>query len=131
MPPRNVANPVANTDGTTNAFNIWIDKVAPVCTASYSGPKLVRNAPNTGVTVNHTASDALSGLASDSLLSITAGFAIQPGDVANWTFGPGAPNADTSGDLYGRAGNGTYTIKYRATDVAGNTADCSALVKIS
>ena len=72
-----------------------------------------------------------SGVATDELVSITAGFAIQAGDVMNWTLGPGAPNADVMGDLFGRAGNGVYTITYRVTDNAGNSKTCAASVKIA
>jgi len=118
------------------AFEVQVDKTPPTCTASakpgvLSNPnhKLVDISTNVnaiddkpGVTFtlrSVTSSEADSGLGRDDV----------PRDIQGWTVG----SADVTGQLrserYSNAGR-TYTITYEARDAAGNTATCSATVKV-
>jgi hypothetical protein len=87
------------------------------------------------VTVAVSTSDATSGVAGFTLLSVKSNQkdgGLGQGDVANdihgWTVG----TADTSGMLRAEkfGGTRTYSIKYRATDVAGNAQTCTAQVTV-
>jgi hypothetical protein len=89
------------------------------------------------ITASVTVTDDGSGPAGFRLVSVTSsepdsgtGIGDVPGDEANWAIG----TADTTGQLRAeRADTGPgriYTLTYEGSDVAGNTARCSATVTV-
>lgn len=89
------------------------------------------------VTTSVSVSDTDSGPNGFTLLSVTSneadsglGREDQPNDIQGWNIG----TADTSGQLRGERFNSkqgrTYTLTYQGADVAGNTATCTATVKV-
>jgi hypothetical protein len=87
------------------------------------------------VTVNVKATDALSGVAGFTLVSVKSnqadgglGAGDQTGDIQGWSIG----TPDTSGQLRAEkfGGTRTYTLTYRATDLAGNAQKCTTTVKV-
>ena len=107
---------------------IRIDRTAPrVTCASSPGMLWPPNQKMVDVTTSVEVSDALSGAAGFTLLSATS---TEPDDAINdlegWVIG----STDSRGRLRAErlaGGQGrTYSLHYRASDAAGNTATCSA-----
>ena len=89
------------------------------------------------VTTSVTVTDAGSGPAGFALVSVTSNEpdnGLGDGDTANDIQGWSVGTADTSGQLRAeRSGAGTgrvYTLTYTGYDVAGNSATCSAVVRV-
>jgi hypothetical protein len=121
-----------------NTLTVRIDKTAPAVSCEASPSSLwPPNHRLVKVIATVASSDALSGGAG---LELTSATSSEPddgsadgsttGDVRGWTAGA----LDTRGWLRAeRAAVGagrTYTLRYAAADVAGNTAWCDALVRI-
>ena len=132
------ATDVAGNQATATVGGINIDKTAPSCTASAS-PNRLWPPDHKLVTVNVAVatSDSLSGAAGYTLLSVTSNEPDNGPDDGNTVndiqgFEIGTP--DTRGKLRAeRSGSGSgriYTLTYQVTDLAGNTATCSAQVAV-
>jgi hypothetical protein len=123
---------------SASTLTVRIDKTALTLSCSASPDSLwPPNGKLVDVTTDVVSSDALSGAAGLALTSVTSSEpddGIADGsttdDIQGWTIGV----ADTSGMLRAeRSGNGagrTYTLSYVASDVAGNTSSCDALVRV-
>jgi hypothetical protein len=123
---------------TASTLTVRLDETAPLLSCSASPDSLwPPNHKLVGVTTAVTSSDALSGAGGVALTSVTSsepddgvadGDATE--DVRDWAIGV----ADTGGMLRAeRSGAGTgrtYTLSYAASDIAGNTATCDALVRV-
>ncbi|MGB8337754.1 MAG: choice-of-anchor Q domain-containing protein, partial [Burkholderiales bacterium] len=113
------------------------DTTPPTCTVTVTPSTL--SPPNhklVNIITNVSVSDSDSGPNGFKLLSVTSseadaglGSDDMPIDIQGWIFN----TADTSGQLrserFAKAGR-TYTITYQASDVAGNTANCSTTVTV-
>lgn len=117
---------------STHTLTIQLDKTPPAVTCGAS-PNVLW-APNNKlvpVSLTVTVTDALSGPAGFSLVSVTSS---EPdsgqGDIQGFAFG----SASTSGQLRSqRLGSGTrrvYTFTYSGADQAGNTIPCVATVTV-
>lgn len=130
----------ATSAGGTASESVTIkrDATPPSCSASASPDRLwPPDHKLVTVDVSVAVSDALSGVAGYTLLSVTSS---EPDDGEDdgrtvndiQGFDPGTP--DTSGSLRAeRSGVGSgriYTLTYQATDLAGNPATCSAQVTV-
>ncbi len=108
----------AGNSSNTVVGNINIDKTAPTCrvTATPNQLGLVANrVVNISTTV--TTNDALSGVNSFKLLSVTGS---DNTGIQGWTL----DSADTSGQLTAKRG-ASYTLTYQVRDNAGNVGQCS------
>jgi sialidase-1 len=115
-----------------------IDRTAPVVACSATPKELWP--PNHGmkpVTAAVTVTDATSGPGGYALGAATSSEADAgldpddvPGDLAGWEVG----TADAGGEVRAEraeAGQGrTYSLRYEGRDTAGNTADCTATVRV-
>lgn len=131
---------VDNADNaeTAGTLTVRIDKTAPILSCSASPESLwPPNHKLLQVTTTVASSDALSGGAG---IQLIAALSSEPDDgvgdgntfddIQGWTIGVldtrGMLRAERSG-----VGNGrTYTLRYGASDVAGNTSSCDALVSV-
>lgn len=140
----------SNTTGTTftcsassaggsdsQSVTIKVDKTAPTCSLTASPNTLwPPNHALANVTTSVSVNDGTSGADGFTLLSVSSsepdsGLAADdvPSDIQGWTVN----TADTAGQLrserYSKNGR-TYTLTYQGKDKAGNTANCSATVKV-
>jgi hypothetical protein len=123
---------------TARSISVRVDKAGPNVSCSASPNRL--SPPNhrmVPVRVSVAVTDPLSGPGQFSLLSVTSnepdngcGDGDFPRDIQGFDVG----SADTSGLLRAeRSGRGhgrIYTLTYRGWDLAGNTSDCKAVVKV-
>jgi Regulator of chromosome condensation (RCC1) repeat len=122
------------------AVTTKIDTTAPSVSCSATPNKLRTSANNhklVTITASVNVTDNSGGLGGDgfSLVSVTSNQADGglgkddvPNDIQGWTIGA----ADTSGQLraerYGK--DRVYTLTYRGKDLAGNTGECQATVRV-
>ena len=129
---------ISPTGGTVDrgAFEVQADNVPPSCTVT-ARPKTLFDANHKLVNITTTviAIDNKPGVTftlravASSEADSGLGRSDVPLDIQGWIVG----SADLTGQLrnerFSKAGR-TYTITYEAKDVAGNTATCSATVKV-
>jgi hypothetical protein len=132
------ATDIAGNVEALKSLTIRIDVTPPTCTCTATPDRLLRpDHQLVPVTVSVEVSDAGSGAAGFTLLSVTSnepdnglGDGDQPNDIQG--FEPGT--ADTTGKLRAeRSGVGSgriYTMIYEAADLAGNTSSCSTTVVV-
>jgi hypothetical protein len=122
--------PITGLTGTVFALGTF-DTTAPTCTASASpGTLWPPNNKFIAVTLSAQIADGGSGPAGYQLVSVTTSEGLASSESRGFTLGTN----DTAGELRAaRSGSGsgrTYTLTYRASDGAGNTATCSAIVTV-
>ncbi len=119
---------------------IKIDKTAPACSAS-AAPDTLLWSPNhklVDITNSVGVTDSGgSGGAGFKLLSVSSseadaglGFDDLPNDIQGWALNTPDITGQLRSERYSKAGR-TYTFTYQASDQAGNTGNCSAVVTVS
>ena len=122
--------PITALTGTVFAIGA-LDTTSPTCTASASpGTLWPPNNKFVPVTLSAQVADSGSGPAGYQLVSVTT----SEGHASNETRGFAQGTPDTAGELraarFGSGPGRVYTLTYRATDHAGNTATCTAMVTV-
>jgi len=116
-----------STGGSAGPVSVTIKRDATPPTIQCSANPSVLWPPN-GQLVPVVVTVTTSGATGVTLESVTANGG-SAGDIDGWTTG----TSDTTGNLRAtRPGDGIriYTLSYRATDDAGNTADCTTAVTV-
>jgi len=136
---------VSDNDGnsTSDDDTVKIDTKAPSVSGCSVSPSKLRTSANnhklvtvtaTAPTVTDSGGSGPNGLTLFSVTSSQADSGLGPDDVPNdiqgWTTGTNP--ADTGGQLRAERYGGarTYTLTYRGTDLAGNTAECKPTVTV-
>ena len=121
-------------------FEVKIDKTAPSTSCSVTPSTLTPSANNHKLltitaSVKVTDSAGGSGAGGFQLISVTSNQAdsgLAKDDVANdiqgWVFGTPDLSGQLRAERYGT--ERTYTLTYRGPDLAGNTTDCLATVRV-
>jgi hypothetical protein len=117
---------------------VRIDKTPPTLSASVT-PSLLwpPNHKLVGVTASVLATDSLSGLAGFTLVSVTSnepdnglGDGDQPNDIQGFVIGTASLTGQLRAERAGTGNGRVYALTYQATDKAGNSATCSATVRV-
>lgn len=137
----NATDAASNTSGFSNALTVLVDKSAPSVGCSATPNKLRTSANNhklVTIAASVDVTDTPGGSGADgyelvSVRSSQADSALGKDDVANDIQGWATGTTDTSGQLraerYGS--ERLYTLTYQGKDLAGNTRNCQATVRVT
>jgi hypothetical protein len=126
-----VTDAAGNTSAPSNVVTVKIDKTPPTITCSAS--------PNTLWPPTHklvdvatavTVADVGSGPAGYTLVSVTSNEGDIASEMAGFVVGTPATHGQLLAERDGGGSGRVYTLTYRGTDQAGNTARCSATVTV-
>ncbi len=123
---------------TPKTLTVKIDKTPPTLACSVTpGVLWPPNHKLVALTASLTPSDSLSGPAGLTLTSVTSnepdnglGDGDQPNDIQGFLVGTACLTGQVRAERSGTGKGRVYTLTYQATDKAGNSATCSATVRV-
>lgn len=110
-----------------HSMTLALDATPPSIACSATPSTVAATGALAPVHVAVTSSDATSGVASVVLTSLQSDVPLASGDTQGFAVG----GALVDGQLRAGPGARTYTLTYTATDVAGNSANCTARVEVT